>query len=88
MDKQHFINYMAKRYGIEFNQAQCMTNMFADCLQELLEAGYNVHIDEIGQFKSKPLFPKGLNHNNNPALAKIAKRNLVSFSSKTNKYIS
>ena len=36
-------------------------------------------IDEIGEFKSIPLFPNGLNHYNNIALAKAAKRNIVSF---------
>lgn len=78
---------MADRYGIDFNQAECMTDMFSDCLQELLEAGYCVNIDEIGQFNSKPLFPKGLNHNNNPNLAKIAKRNIISFCPNKNKYV-
>jgi len=82
MNKQNFIKYMAERYGIDLNQAECMTNMFSDCLQELLEAGCSVAIDEIGEFKSTPLFPHGLNHKNNPVLAKLAKRNIISFNAK------
>jgi len=56
-----------------------MVDMFAQSLQELVAAGQSVTIDEIGEFKSVPLFPNGLNHHNNIALAKVAKRNIVSF---------
>ena len=40
-------------------------DMFAESLQELVAAGQSVTIDEIGEFKSTPLFPNGLNHRNN-----------------------
>ena len=56
-----------------------MVDLFADSLHDLLVAGYSVNIDEIGEFKSTPLFPNGLNHKNNITLAKVAKRNIVSF---------
>ena len=59
--------------------------MFADTLQELVCAGTNVYIDEIGEFKSIPMFPEGIKHKNNIALAKLAKRNIVSF--KASKYL-
>ena len=53
--------------------------MVAQSLQELVAAGQSVTIDEIGEFKSVPLFPNGLNHRNNIILAKAAKRNIISF---------
>ncbi len=53
--------------------------MFAEALHELVSAEYSVNIDEIGEFKSVPLFPNRLNYNNNLALAEAAKRNIVSF---------
>ena len=58
--------------------------MFAQTLQELVASGQSVTIDEIGEFKSVPLFPNGLNHHNNIALAKVAKRNIVSFKASEN----
>ena len=45
----------------------------------LVSAEYTVNIDDISEFKSVPLFPKGLNDQDNMALAKAAKRNIVSF---------
>jgi nucleoid DNA-binding protein len=53
--------------------------MFADSLQELVASGQSVEIDEIGEFKSTPMFPEGIKHQNNIALAKLGRRNMVSF---------
>jgi len=85
MEKFEFIEYAAKRYGIDESLAETMIDMFADCLQELICSGTNVNIDEIGEFKSIPLFPEGINHQNKLALAKLAKRSTVSF--KPSKYL-
>lgn len=79
MNKQQFIKYMAERYGIDIAVAEGMTNMFSDCLQDLILTGQSVNIDEIGEFKSDPLFPHGLSHRNNILLAKAARQNIVSF---------
>ena len=79
MNKFEFIEYAAKRYGIDDSVAETLVDMFADSLHDLLSAGYSVNIDEIGEFKTTPLFPNGLNHRNNIALARAAKRNIVSF---------
>lgn len=79
MDKQQFIKYMADRYGIDVAEAEGMTNMFADCLQDLILTGQSVSIDEIGEFKADPLFPDRLSHRNNMLLAKAARQNIVSF---------
>ena len=85
MEKFEFIEYTAKRYGIDESIAETMVDMFADCLQELVAAGQSVNIDEIGEFKTTPMFPNGLNHQNNIALAKVSKLNIVSF--KASKYL-
>ena len=85
MDKYDFIKYSAERYGIDESMAETMVDMFADTLQELVAAGQSVNIDEIGEFKSTPLFPEGIKHKNNITLAKLAKRNMVSF--KASKYL-
>lgn len=85
MEKFEFIEYTAKRYGIDESMAETMVDMFADTLQELVAAGQSVNIDEIGEFKSTPLFPEGIKHQNNITLAKLAKRNMVSF--KASKYL-
>jgi nucleoid DNA-binding protein len=79
MDKYEFIKYTSQRYGIDEGVAETMVDMFADSLHDLVSAGYSVNIDEIGEFKTTPLFPNGLNHRNNIALARAAKRNIVSF---------
>jgi nucleoid DNA-binding protein len=79
MDKYEFIKYAAERYGIDEGIAETMVDMFADSLHDFISAGYSVNIDEIGEFKTTPLFPNGLNHRNNIALAKAAKRHIVSF---------
>ena len=76
---------MAERYGIDINQAEGMTNMFSDCLQDLILAGQSVNIDEIGEFKAAPLFPNGINHRNNMALARVACKNVISF--KASRYL-
>ena len=78
MDKFQFIQYSAKRYGIDDSVAETMVDMFTDCLQELVAAGHSIEIDGLGEFKTTPLFPEGINHNN-IALAKLAKRNMISF---------
>ena len=79
MEKFEFIEYTAKRYGIDESMAETMVDMFADTLQELVAAGQSVNIDEIGEFKTTPMFPKGIPHHNNIALAKLQKRNMFSF---------
>ena len=55
MEKFEFIEYTAKRYGIDESLAETMVDMFADTLQELVCSGTNVCIDEIGEFKTTPL---------------------------------
>lgn len=79
MNKFEFIEYTSKRYGIDESVAETMVDMFADTLQELLGAGCSVEIDDIGKFEKIPLFPNGLNHQNNIALARLAKNNMVCF---------
>lgn len=79
MNNYEFVKFTANRFGIDETVAESMVDMFAQSLQELVAAGQSVTIDEIGEFKSVPLFPNGLNHHNNIALAKVAKRNIVSF---------
>jgi len=79
MDKLDFIEYSANRYGIDFSTAETFVDMFSDCLSELLDAGQSVEIDGIGKFEKIPLFPNGINHNNNIALARVAKKKMISF---------
>ena len=79
MNKYEFIKYNAERYGIDESVAETMVDMFADSLSELIAAGQSVNIDEIGEFKTTPMFPKGIPHHNNLALAKLGKRNMVCF---------
>ena len=79
MDKLGFIEYSAKRYGVDFSTAETFVDMFSDCLSELLNAGQSVEIDGVGTFETLPLFPDGLNHRNNIALARVAKKKMVSF---------
>lgn len=79
MDKEQFIKYVEERYGFEEGVAETMVTVFADSLQDVILAGYSVNIDEIGEFQTTPLFPKGLNHGNNIGLASASKRNMVSF---------
>jgi len=76
MNNYDFIKFTANRFGID---DKSMVDMFAQSLRELVASGQSVTIDEIGEFKSIPLFPQGLNHHNNIALAKAAKRNIISF---------
>jgi hypothetical protein len=84
MNKFDFIEYSANRYGIDFTTAETFVDMFADCLSELLEAGQSVEIDGVGKFKKVPLFPNGLNHNNNIALARLAKKSILQFQASDN----
>jgi len=84
MNNYDFIKFTANRFGIDETLAESMVDMFAQSLQELVASGQSVTIDEIGEFKSAPLFPQGLNHHNNIALAKAAKRNIVSFKASEN----
>jgi len=79
MDKLDFIEYSANRYGIDFSTAETFVDMFSHCLSELLDAGQSVEIDGIGKFEKVPLFPNGINHRNNIALARVAKRKMISF---------
>ena len=78
-DKLDFIEYSASRYGIDFSTAETFVDMFSGCLSELLNAGQSVEIDGVGTFEKLPLFPDGLNHRNNIALARLAKKKMVSF---------
>jgi nucleoid DNA-binding protein len=84
MNNYEFIKFAADRFGIDETLAESMVDMFAQSLQELVAAGQSVTIDEIGEFRSVPLFPNGLNHQNNLALARAAKRNIVSFKASEN----
>ena len=84
MNNYEFVKFATNRFGIDETVAESMVDMFAQTLQELVASGQSVTIDEIGEFKSVPLFPNGLNHHNNIALAKIAKRNIVSFKASEN----
>jgi hypothetical protein len=79
MEKFEFIEYTAKRYGIDESIAETLVNMFADTLQELVAAGQEVNIDEIGVFSKLPLFPNGLNHQNKIALARLSKQCMIQF---------
>ena len=83
MEKFEFVEFLATRYGIDQSIAETLIDMFADCLQEAMIAGINVHIDEIGEFKSIPLFPNGIEHKNK-ALASLAKQYMVSFKASEN----
>jgi nucleoid DNA-binding protein len=79
MEKFQFIEYIAKRYGIDESMAETMIDMFADTLQEIVATGQEVNIDEIGVFSKLPLFPHGINHQNKINLAKLSKKCMVSF---------
>ena len=65
MNNYEFVKFAANRFGIDETLAESMVDMFAQSLQELISCGQSVTIDEIGEFKSIPLFPNGLNHHNN-----------------------
>ena len=79
MNNYEFVKFVTNRFGIDETVAKTMIDTFSQTLQELIAASQSVTIDEIGEFKSVLLFPNGLNHHNNIALAKAAKRNIVSF---------
>ena len=79
MNKFDFIEYTAQRYGVDIDMVETMVDMFGDSLSDLMQAGQSVEIDGIGEFSSTPLFPNGLNQHNNIALAKLGKRNMVTF---------
>lgn len=79
MEKFEFIEYTAKRYGIDESLAETLVDMFADTLQELVAAGQTVNIDEIGVFCKIALFPHDINHQNKINLAKLSKKSMVSF---------
>lgn len=79
MNTFEFINYLAKRYGIDDSVAETMVDMFSSCLQELIAAGQSVEIDGVGTLEGVPIFPNGLNHQNNIALFKVSKRYMLNF---------
>ena len=79
MNTFEFIEYSAKRYGIDDSVAETMVDMFSSCLQELIAAGQVVEIQGVGTFESVPIFPNGLNHQNNIALFKASKRHMLNF---------
>ena len=78
-DKHNFVNYIAERHGIDDSLAEAIVEIFADSLQELISNGVSVEIDQIGRFYTIPLFPAGIKHNNNFALAKAAREHMVGF---------
>ena len=53
MEKFEFIEYTAKRYGIDESVAETMVDMIADTLQELVSTGTSVYIDEIKCYNNK-----------------------------------
>ena len=59
---------------LDFSTAETFLDTFFDCLSELSNAGQSVGIDDMGTFEKLTLFPDGLNHRNNIALARLAKR--------------
>ena len=79
MNNYDFIEYTARRFGIDESVAETFVDMFAQSLQELIASGQSVKIDQIGEFKSLALFPQGLSHHNNIGLAKASKRNIIQF---------
>lgn len=79
MEKFEFIEYTAKRYGIDESLAETLVDMFADTLQEIIASGQEVNIDEIGVFSKLLLFPEGINHQNKLSLARLSKKCMVSF---------
>lgn len=50
MNNQQFIKYTADRYGLDENTIETMVDIFAVALQEIIHAGHNIIIDEIGEF--------------------------------------
>ena len=78
-DKHEFTCYIAERHGIHIYIAEAIVDIFADSLQELISNGASVEIDQIGKFYTIPLFPAGIKHNNNFALAKAAREHMVGF---------
>ena len=78
-DKHDFTEYIAKRHGIDDSLAEAIVEIFADSLQELISNGASVEIDQIGRFYTIPLFPAGIKHKNNFALAKAAREHMVGF---------
>ncbi len=81
MDKYQFIKYTAERFGIDDATIETMIDIFASSLHELIVAGQSVTIDEIGEFKTRPLFDSSSKqqYQQNPKLAQIFKQNTVSF---------
>ena len=79
MNNYDFIEYTARRFGIDESVAETFVDMFAQSLQELIASGQSVKIDQIGEFKPLALFPRGFDHHNNISLAKAAKRNIIQF---------
>jgi nucleoid DNA-binding protein len=79
MNKYEFIRYTADRFGIDDNTIETMVDIFASSLHELVIAGQSVTIDEIGEFKTTPIFHNTTCPSGNAALAKIMQQNTVSF---------
>jgi nucleoid DNA-binding protein len=79
MDKYQFIRYTAERFGIDDATIETMIDILASSLHELVVAGQSVTIDEIGEFKTTPLFPNSLNHMGKSALAKLMQQNTITF---------
>lgn len=53
MNNQEFIQYTANRYGLDENTIETMVDIFACSLQEIIQSGTSVTIDEIGEFQTK-----------------------------------
>jgi nucleoid DNA-binding protein len=84
MDKYQFVQYISQRYCIDNSLTETMLDIFADSLAELVATGQSVEIDGIGEFTTIPLFPNGINHQNNIALARIAKKHMLCFKASEN----
>ncbi len=52
IDNNKLIEYIAERYGVDQEMADSMLDMVAVSIQELLQTGHNITIDEIGTFIS------------------------------------
>ena len=57
---------------LDFSTVETFVDMIPDCLSELSNAAQSVEIDDVGTFEKLTLFPEGLNHRNNIALARLA----------------
>lgn len=52
IDNNKLIEYITGRYGVDQEMADSMLDMVTISIQELLQTGHNITIDEIGTFIS------------------------------------